>query len=219
MQPKSPQKTRDVVLHTLKYIKGETLDLGAGNAKYRHIIKPKTTKYTTFDMVSGPNIDVVGDILELSFKDSSFDTVISTQVLEHVQKPWVMVSEIARVLRPGGMAIVSAPFLVPYHADPHDYFRYTKEGMSSLFSTNGFEIIECNGYGGFFGVIYEMIHFTMLNPYQGKSSKTWQVRILRYLEKITGGLDKIFPAKIIYANVYIVAKKVASSATRRGGGK
>lgn len=208
MQVKKLQKTRDVVEHSLQFIKGETLDLGAGNAKYRHIIKPKTSKYITFDMVPGPNIDVVGDILNLSFEDKSFDTVISTQVLEHVQKPWVMVSEIERILRPGGTAIVSAPFLVPYHADPHDYFRYTKEGMSALFTINNFEVIECNGYGGFFGVLYEMIHFTMLNPYQGKSSKPWQVRILRYLEKVAGFLDGIFGAKIIYANVYIVAKKV-----------
>lgn len=208
MKSKKLQKTRDVVEHTVKFISGETLDLGAGNAKYRHIIKPHTSKYTTFDMVQGPNIDVVGDILNISFDDNSFDTVISTQVLEHVRKPWVMVSEIARVLRPNGIAIVSAPFLVPYHADPHDYFRYTKEGMSSLFIENGFEILECNSYGGFFSVIYEMIHFTLLNPYQGKSSKTWQVRVLRYLERISGFLDRIFPAKIIYSNVYTVAKKI-----------
>ena len=207
MQRKRLQKTRDVVMHTLGFIKGETLDLGAGNAKYRHIIKPKTTKYVTFDMVPGPHIDIVGDILNLSLGNNTFDTVISTQVLEHVRKPWVMVSEINRVLKPGGITITSAPFLVPYHADPHDYFRYTKEGMSALFTENGFEIVECESYGGLFSVFYEMIHFTMLNPYKGRSSKNWQVRLLRYMEKIAGVLDRAFPAKIIYANVYIVARK------------
>lgn len=207
MNYKKPYKTRDIVEHTLHYIKGETLDLGAGNAKYRHIIKPKTTKYVTFDMVDGPNIDIVGDILNLSLESSSFDTVISTQVLEHVRKPWVMVSEINRVLKSGGVAIASAPFLVPYHADPHDYFRYTKEGMSALFLENGFDVLECNSYGGLFFVFYEMIHFTLLNPYQGKSSKAWQVRILRYLEKVCEFFDRLFPTKIIYSNVYVVARK------------
>lgn len=207
MRTKRLQKTRDVVEHTLQFINGETLDLGAGNAKYRNLIKPKTSKYITFDMVAGPHIDVVGDILNLSLADQSFDTVISTQVLEHVRKPWVMVSEIGRVLRSGGIAITSAPFLVPYHADPHDYFRYTKEGMSALFTENGFEIVECDSYGGLFGVIYEMIHFSFLNPYQGKSSKVWQVRILRYLDKLCGFLDRTFPIKIIYPNVYVVARK------------
>ena len=204
---KKLQITRDVVNHTLQYIKGENLGLGAGNAKYRHI-KPNTSKYVTFDMIAGPNIDVVGDILNLSFSDNSFDTVVSTQVLEHVRKPWVMAKEIGRVLRLGGIVIASAPFLVPYHADPHDYFRYTKEGMSALFTENGFEIVECNSYGGLFSVAYEMIHFTLLNPYQGKSSKGWQVRILRYLEKVSRFLDRVFPTKIIYSNVYVVAKKV-----------
>ncbi len=207
MKAKRPQKTRDVVEHTLRYIRGETLDLGAGNAKYRYLIKPHTSKYVTFDMVEGPNIDVVGDILNLSFPDKSFDTVVSTQVLEHVKKPWVMVEEIGRILRSGGIAITSAPFLVPYHADPYDYFRYTKEGMSALFTENGFEIVECNSYGGLFSVIYEMIHFSFLNPYQGKSSKPWQVRILRYMEKIYSFLDRTFPTSIIYSNVYVVAKK------------
>jgi SAM-dependent methyltransferase len=201
-------KTRDVVEYTAKFVKGETLDLGAGNAKYRHIIKPKTSKYVTFDMVPGPHIDIVGDILNFPIPDESFDTVVSTQVLEHVRKPWVMASEIGRVLRKNGIVIASAPFLVPYHADPHDYFRYTKEGMSALFTENGFEVVECGSYGGFFSVVYETIHFTLFNPYKGKSSKQWQVRILRYLEKGADMLDRLFTSRIIYANVYVVARKM-----------
>ncbi len=207
MNTKRLHKTRDVVEYTTKFITGDTLDLGAGNAKYRHIIKPKTSKYVTFDMVPGPHIDIVGDIMNFPIEGDSFDTVVSTQVLEHVRKPWVMVSEMHRVLKNNGIAIASAPFLVPYHADPHDYFRYTKEGMSALFTENGFEVIECESYGGLFAVMYEMIHFTLLNPYKGKSSKRWQVRTLRYLDKCANILDKVFKFNIIYANVYIVARK------------
>jgi SAM-dependent methyltransferase len=200
-------KTRDVVQHALQFITGKTLDLGAGTAKYRHLIKPHTTEYVTFDMVPGPHVDIVGDILNLSLVSASFDTVISTQVLEHVRRPWVMVSEIARILRPGGVVVVSAPFLVPYHADPYDFFRYTTEGMRGILEDHGFEVLECSGYGGLFAVLYEMIHFCFLNPYQGKSTRPFQVRILRYLEKIACFLDRYIPTKIIYANTFAIARK------------
>ncbi len=159
---KNFQQTREVVKYSLKYVKGRTLDLGAGSAKYKSIIKQKTSEYITFDMVEKEGIDVVGDILDLSFKDKSFDTIISTQVLEHVEKPWIMVKEIQRILRKNGICILTAPFLVPYHADPCDYFRYTKKGMESLFKNENFEIIECDGYGKTFSVLSEFFHFSFL---------------------------------------------------------
>lgn len=200
-------KTREVIQHTISYVYGKTVDLGAGNAKYKSIIKAHTSEYITFDMVPGPHIDVVGDILNLPFESNTFDTVVSTQVLEHVTKPWVMVSEINRILKRDGIIILSAPFMIPYHADPHDYFRYTKEGMTGLFKDAGFNVLECESYGGLFTVFSEMIHFTLLNPYEGKSSKPIQVRIIRIIERMAAFLDRIFPVKIIYPNVYIVAKK------------
>ncbi len=120
------QQTREVILYTQKYIQGKTLDLGAGSCKYREIISKKAEGYITFDMVPGKNIDVVGDALNLPFQAETFDTIISTQALEHVEKPWIMIKEIRRVLKSNSICILTAPFLIPYHADPHDYFRYTK---------------------------------------------------------------------------------------------
>ena len=75
---KNFQQTREIVKHSLKYIFGKTLDLGAGSSKYSNIIEKRTSEYVTFDMIKKEGIDVVGDILNLSFKDESFDTVIST---------------------------------------------------------------------------------------------------------------------------------------------
>jgi SAM-dependent methyltransferase len=200
-------KTRDIVYHTLSHIKGKTVDLGAGNAKYKKILKPQTTEYLTFDIISGPNIDVVGDILNLPFPENSFDTIVSTQVLEHVTKPWIMVKEIYRVLKPGGKIILSAPFLIPYHADPYDYFRYTKEGMAGLFKDTGFEVIECDKYGGFFSVLSEMFHFALLDPYKAKNKTRFKLSLMRMVESVASFLDSVFPTKVIYSNVYIVAQK------------
>lgn len=199
------QQTREIIQYSLKYISGKTLDLGAGSAKYRNIIKQKTSEYITFDMVAGPNIDIVGDVLNLSFADGTFETIISSQVLEHVEKPWIMIKEIHRVLRFGGICILTAPFLVPFHPDPHDYFRYTTEGMKSLFKNEGFEIIECDSYGQPFSVLSEFIRFSWFNPYQKAKKGNWKINNL--MGKIAQFLNKFTKNKIIYANVYIMARK------------
>ena len=200
--------TRDVVIYAAKYISGRTLDLGAGNAKYAGIIRPYSSGYLTYDIASKPNIDIIGDILNINLPDSSFDTVISTQVLEHVSKPWVMVGQIRRILKPGGICILSAPFLVPFHADPHDYFRFTKEGMTSLFEGENFEIIECESYGRTWSVISEFVHFSWFNPYleQVSWAHFWR-KVFPLLQRLFLVLDKLSKNQIIYTNVYIIARK------------
>ncbi|MFA6459143.1 MAG: class I SAM-dependent methyltransferase [Candidatus Paceibacterota bacterium] len=206
MANKNILHTRDVIRHSLQHISGKTLDFGAGNAKYRGLIQPRTTEYTTFDMVAGPNIDIVGDVHKVPLADKSFDTIVSTQVLEHVRMPWVMVAEISRLLRSGGTCILSAPFMQPFHADPHDYFRYTKEGMTSLFESNGFQVIECESYGGLFSTLSEMVHFSLFDPYNKKHHATKQ-RIFRYVEKFICFFDRFSRPGRIYTNTYIIARK------------
>ena len=199
------EQTKEVIEYSLKYISGKTLDLGAGSAKYRNIIKQKASEYITFDMVDGENIDVVGSVFDLPFNDEEFDTIISTQVLEHVEKPWIMIKEIHRVLKKDGHCILTAPFLGPYHADPYDYFRYTKEGIKSLFKNQGFQIVECKAYGKVFTVLSEFIRFSYFDPYKKARKGSW--RITRLMAKLARLLNKFSRNQIIYANVYIIAKK------------
>lgn len=203
------KNTRAVVTYLSKYISGKTLDYGAGNAKYRNLITPYTSEYTTFDIVPGEHIDIAGDALHPPFRDNSFDTVISTQMLEHVEKPWMVISEIRRILKPGGVCILTAPFWVPYHADPHDYFRYTKEGLESLFKNEGFEIETSGSYGKPPSVLGEMIHFSFFSPYKvvSKRKAIWQSRIMRLIQSLTYKLDSLSKNKVVYANAYVVARK------------
>lgn len=204
--------TRDVINHTSKFIKGDTLDFGAGRAKYKGLIVPHTSKYTAFDMIAGEHIDVVGDVLNPPFEDAHFDTVISTQVLEHVRQPWTMIHQIGRILKPGGICIITAPFLVPYHADPHDYFRYTSQGLASLFENEGFEIVESDSYGKTFTVLAEMIHFGFFSHYKHRSEtkQKWVSRLMRLVKKSGSSLDTMTKNKVIYPNSYVVARKKVS---------
>ena len=65
----------------------------------------------------------------MPFRDESFDTVLLLEVLEHVAEPERVLAEIQRVLRIGGVLLLSMPFLYPLHDSPHDYQRYTAPGL------------------------------------------------------------------------------------------
>ena len=92
------------------------------------------------DINIGDNVHVVGDGQNLPFKNNFFDSVICQAVLEHVEKPNQMVSEIKRVLTPHGFLYIEVPFLQGFHADPNDFQRYTLEGLKVLMKD--FEIVK-----------------------------------------------------------------------------
>ena len=77
----------------------------------------------------GAQPDVFADASRLPLQDASIDTVIMLEVLEHLRRPQAALSEIARVVRPDGLVLLSMPFLYPIHDAPHDYQRYTPHGL------------------------------------------------------------------------------------------
>lgn len=92
-------------------------------------------------------VDVWGDGNHLPFAGECADTVLSVEVLEHVPDPDAMVAEIARVLRPGGCALITVPFASPLHQLPYDYYRYTPNGIRALVERHGLvlESVEARG--------------------------------------------------------------------------
>lgn len=107
---------------------GLILDCGAGNRKkyYENVVN--------YEVVSYPSTDVLGVAERLPFKNDTFDAAFSFAVLEHVKDPFACSSEIARVLKPGGVLYCQVPFLSPFHGYPHHYFNMTQRGAWNLFS-------------------------------------------------------------------------------------
>ncbi len=105
----------------------QILDLGSGTHR-------RAPNVINLEIESTPMVDVVADGHSLPFADSVFDAVVSEAVLEHVSAPQQVVTEMYRVLKPGGYVCAAVPFLQGYHASPHDYQRWTTTGFVSLFS-------------------------------------------------------------------------------------
>ncbi|MBL8230870.1 MAG: class I SAM-dependent methyltransferase [Bryobacterales bacterium] len=91
-----------------------------------------TPGYFNLDIVHTPGLDLVANAEALPFRSAVFDRVECDAVLEHVRHPERVIREIARVLRGGGYAHLVTPFCHPFHAYPHDYRRFTLQGLKLL---------------------------------------------------------------------------------------
>ncbi len=100
--------------------------------KETHVTRfgPNWTTVDKFDMT--PRIDRHDDIHDLKFADGYFDAAVCISILEHVDNPWRAVSELVRVLRPGGLLWLQSPMAYPYHPDPLDLWRFTPDGLALL---------------------------------------------------------------------------------------
>lgn len=111
---------------------GRLLEVGCGDAPYRELVAPHIRKYVGCDIDLGRSRpDVVADGARLPFRERTFDSVLSTQVLEHGPEPLAVLNEIARILQPGGVALVTVPLNAGVHMAPHDYLRFTEWSASS----------------------------------------------------------------------------------------
>lgn len=135
-------------------VEGRVLDAGAGECVYARFFE--RARYIGVDSGVGDaawnysNLDVMADLEELPFRSGSFDVVLSTQVLEHVEHPATTLAEAARLLRDGGRLFLTAPMSHPEHQQPHDFFRYTSYGLRKLLTDAGFAEIEIKPFGGLF---------------------------------------------------------------------
>ncbi|PIP58155.1 MAG: hypothetical protein COX02_01785 [Candidatus Vogelbacteria bacterium CG22_combo_CG10-13_8_21_14_all_37_9] len=108
----------------------KTLEVGAyGKSSYGLYFSNRVG----IDIRPGPGVDIVGSVYELPFPEASFEIVLCMVVLEHLEDPKRAITEMYRVLKPGGKIIVSVPFLFPIHDAPNDFWRFTKYGLKILF--------------------------------------------------------------------------------------
>lgn len=101
------------------------LNLGSGIRKVRKDV-------VNIDFYPFNGVDILADLCQLPFKDNSVDAIVNEFVLEHVKNPQAIISEMRRVLKPGGLIYVSVPFLISFHSSPDDYYRWTKNGLREL---------------------------------------------------------------------------------------
>lgn len=156
---------RNLYLSVQKYaaqMTGSLMDFGCGTRPYESLFTG-ISRYVGVDFEGGGNdyqknrVDVFYDGKKLPFEDASFDHVLSTEVVEHIFNPDEIMSEINRVLRPGGTFLLTCPFLWPEHEQPWDYARYSSFGIRHLLERHGFIVTEQEKTGNFISSIIQLI--------------------------------------------------------------
>jgi SAM-dependent methyltransferase len=120
------------------------VDVGAGDSPYRELFAH--TGYVAVDWAQSPHegareVEIEASAEAIPVADGAFDAALLTQVLEHVPDPAAVVSELHRIVRPGGRLFVTVPLVWELHELPHDYFRYTPAGLGHLLESAGFEVL------------------------------------------------------------------------------
>ncbi|QQG46198.1 MAG: class I SAM-dependent methyltransferase [Candidatus Niyogibacteria bacterium] len=139
-------------------LRGKTADIGAGSGSasyHRFFTKEAGTEIISLDRRTSP-IDFEFD--RLPYPDVSVDTALAFNILEHIYEYQNLLSEIKRVLKPGGRVYGATPFLVGFHPDPQDFWRYTSSVLLEIFRSNGFKDIEIKilGRGPFIASFFQL---------------------------------------------------------------
>lgn len=190
-----------------QHVSGRAIDLGCGTMPFRESMERRAVIYHSIDMrPRSEGASCVGDIRHLPMvSDSSYDSAICLEVLEHIPNPFQAIDEIYRVLKPSGTLIVSVPHLSRLHDEPHDYFRFTDHGLRHLLEYAGFEVLDLQEKGGLFSFLGHQVSTLLL-------SLVWTVTGLRrpawflnkwLVTKTCYELDRRFRLSGIFALGYV----------------
>ena len=154
-----------------KSLDGRLLDVGCGTKPYRRLFH--VADYVGLDIDSPvARARGVADVFyagaEFPFEAASFDAVLCNQVLEHVFNPDEFLSEIARVLRPGGKLLLTVPFVWDEHEQPWDYARYSSFGLKALLEKQGLRIVSHKKLRADVSVLFQLA-----NAYWYKLTERW----------------------------------------------
>jgi SAM-dependent methyltransferase len=132
------------LVRLLPRLQGEILDVGCGTKPYRSLVQ--ATRYVGLDydtpaLREAAIADLFYDGGRFPLADGSFDGALCTQVLEHVFNPEEFLRELCRVLRPGGVLVLTVPFVWDEHSQPYDFGRYTSFGLRALLERSGLEVV------------------------------------------------------------------------------
>jgi len=185
---------------------GNVLDFGCGSKPYQGLFI-NAEKYIGVDIeASGHNhatskVDFFYDGKTLPFDSEHFDGVVSFETLEHVFELDGILSELNRVIKPGGKLLISVPFVWDEHEVPYDFARYTSFGVRHLLSKHGFEVVEYRKTTTYLLTVFQMFIaylYQHVFPSNRWLRHVFQLIFVFPLNLLALGLDTIFPKNTIF---------------------
>lgn len=167
---------------------GDLLDFGCGGQPYRANFESRISRYIGADVAAAsgvqPDIRLIPG-QPVPMPDASVDTILSTQVLEHVSDVDSYIAECSRLLRSKGKLLISVPMQWRHHEVPHDYWRFTRYGLEDVLQRHGFIVESTTPCGGVFAMVGQI-----LASHLGETGwrKPW---LMRLINRIAMRLDRL----------------------------
>lgn len=178
---------RQALRSQLPRFHGRFLDIGCGLQPYRGMITSAPSRVVEYvgmdlgsDIVGTYNVvkpDITWDGRTIPLPDSSIDSAMATEVLEHCPDPVVVLQEARRVLKPGGVLFFTVPFLWPLHDVPYDEYRYTPFALERIVKSAGFTETNVRPMGGWDASLAQMLGLWVMRRPMPK----WKRNIMKRL--------------------------------------
>lgn len=177
------------------------LDLGCGDRRYRPLYQPRVSRSVGADFdVRTTALDCRLDAHALPFKPGVFDIVLLSEVIEHLDHAEQALGEVARVLKPGAMLLLTWPMHLHLHEIPHDIARYTEFGMRAMLQRAGFEIMRLQRRGGVLGVLLLISSHLGLGLTELLARRRWLGVVFGPVHRLTikafNGLNRCYARRI-----------------------
>lgn len=197
---------------------GNLLDFGCGSKPYKKLFK-NCSKYIGVDIENDGHsheddiIEYYYDGRKLPFERDSFDSVFSSEVIEHIDNIEEILDELNRVLKKGGLFLLTTPFVWNENELPHDFARYTSCGLKKILHRHGFKIIHFTKSSNYIEILYQMkaeYYRTMFSKFNNPIiDRFTQLTIVSFVS-IKGVIyGKVFPEdKSLYGNNIVLCKKI-----------
>jgi len=188
----------EALKNNLNEFSGDLLDVGCGKMPYKEYILKNSAvkKYVGLDIESAiiydescsPDYKWNGN--KMPFEDNSFDCVFATEVLEHCPEPEIVLKEVLRVLKPGGIFFFTVPFLWNLHEVPNDEYRYTPFSLKRHLKNSGFSDIELKATGGWHASMAQMLGLWVRRSPMKENKRKYISVILKPIIQYLIKLDK-----------------------------
>jgi SAM-dependent methyltransferase len=188
-----------------QHARGRLLDLGCGKVPFYAVYRELVTESICVDWTNtlhenryiDREVDLTGN---LPFDDNEFDTIILSDVLEHIPSPEFLWKEMARVLSRHGKIIMNVPFFYCLHEEPHDYYRYTEHALLRFVEISGMRLIQLTPVGGAPEIIADLIAKNIVRlPILGRGSAlvtqwcAWRFTRTGIGRKVSDETSRAFP--------------------------
>jgi len=144
--------------HRARALHGRVLDIAGGASSSYLPLLPKGIELVRTDFAASPGVIAVDMNKPLPFEDGSFDAVLLFNALYAAEEPLALAREIHRVLKEGGTWYLASPFIANEMPEPHDYLRFTGEGLERLCSRAGFTAVSIERLGDRASAAVQLMH-------------------------------------------------------------